>query len=153
GGRGRTANPVTVAVRELDLAGTTSKTKFVPEVYLHNSVDVRLAVLQGLLDTDGGPVRQRGRTCRIHYSTCSERLASDVLFLVRSLGGVAYVRTRQAAGRPPGGTAERPVFHRNDSHILDIRLPAGVAPFRLRRKAERYEAGGAGRPMRFIESI
>jgi phosphate starvation-inducible PhoH-like protein len=58
-----------------------------------------------------------------------------VLFLVRSLGGVAYV------------------FHRYDAYVVDIRLPAGVAPFRLARKAATYDSTGGGRPMRFIDSI
>jgi phosphate starvation-inducible protein PhoH and related proteins len=157
-GRGRggvvTANPVTQAVRDLGLAGTTSATKFVPVDYLLNSVAVRLAVLQGLLDSDGGPVRQRGRTCRVQYTTVSDRLRDDVLFLVRSLGGVAYARTRPAAGRAPGRTSRGPVWHRHDAHVLDIRLPAGVVPFRLARKAAAYDAaGGGGRPMRFVDSI
>ena len=153
GGRGPIANPLTEALRDLDLAGTRSTDKFVPEVYLHNAAAIRLGVLQGLLDTDGGPVQQAGRSCRIQYSTCSPRLRDDVVFLVRSLGGVAYARTRRADGRRPGGTAERPVYHRSDAYALDIRLPEGIAPFRLRRKAQRYAATGGGRPMRFIDSI
>ena len=64
GGRGGVivANPVTAVLRELGLAGTCSSTKFVPESYLHNAPEVRLAVLQGLLDTDGGPVTQSRRS-------------------------------------------------------------------------------------------
>jgi phosphate starvation-inducible PhoH-like protein len=147
------ANPVTVMLRDLGLAGTRSNTKFVPEAYLHNSSDVRLAVLQGLLDTDGGPVTQDGRTCRIQYGTSSERLRDDVVFLVRSLGGVAYRRTRAAAGRAPGRARERDVHHRWDAYVLDIRLPEGVEPFRLARKRELYHRHGGGRPMRFIHSI
>jgi phosphate starvation-inducible PhoH-like protein len=129
------ANPVTAALRELRLAGTRSSTKFVPERYLYNGRDVRLALLQGLLDTDGGPVTQKGRGSRIQYSTCSDQLADDVVFLVRSLGGVAYRHTGA------------------DAFILDIRLPAGLEPFRLRRKRELYKEHGGGRPMRFVESI
>jgi phosphate starvation-inducible PhoH-like protein len=147
------SNPVTVVLRELDLAGTRSNTKFVPDLYLHNSSDVRLAVLQGLLDTDGGPVTQHDRTCRIQYATCSERLRDDVVFLVRSLGGVAYWRTRAAAGRRPGRARGRDVHHRSDAFSLDIRLPEGIEPFRLTRKREVYRRFGAGRPMRFIHSI
>jgi phosphate starvation-inducible PhoH-like protein len=147
------SNPVTTALRELGLAGTRSKTKFVPPLYLHNSPHARLAVLQGLLDTDGGPVTQRARTCRIQYSTCSSRLANDVVFLVRSLGGVAYSRRRKAKGRPPGRAGGRAVHHRSDAYILDIRLPAGLQPFRLGRKRDVYEEHGPGRPMRFIDSI
>jgi phosphate starvation-inducible PhoH-like protein len=146
-------NPVTAAVRELGLWGTRSNTKFIPDVYLHNSADVRLAVLQGLLDTDGGPVTQVDRTCRIQYTTVSQRLRDDVMFLVRSLGGVVYSRTRPAAGRKPGRAKGRDIYHRQDAHILSIRLPAGIEPFRLSRKAAKYRADGGGRPMRYIDSI
>ncbi len=147
------SNPVTVVLRDLGLAGTRSNTKFVPALYLHNSSDVRLAVLQGLLDTDGGPVTQRGRTCRIQYGTSSERLRDDVVFLVRSLGGVAYWRTRVAAGRVPGRARGRDVHHRLDAFVLDVRLPDGIEPFRLTRKRELYRTVGGGRPMRFIHGI
>jgi phosphate starvation-inducible protein PhoH and related proteins len=147
------SNPVTVVLRDLGLAGTRSTTKFVPDVYLRNAAGVRLAVLQGLLDTDGGPVTQSGRTCRIQYGTSSERLRDDVVFLVRSLGGVAYWRTRAAAGRRPGRARGRDVHHRSDAFVLDIRLPAGIQPFRLTRKREDYRVTGGGRPMRFVHSI
>jgi len=148
------ANPVTVALRELELAGTRSATKFVPERYRHNAPEVRLAVLQGLLDADGGPVLQTGRSCRVQYSTCSSQLRDHVVYLVRSLGGVAYSRTRIAEGRPPGRARGRAVHHRSDAFALDIRLPDGIAPFRLSRKAALYdEHGGGGRPKRFVESI
>jgi phosphate starvation-inducible PhoH-like protein len=155
GGRGglRIANPVTEVVRALELGGTRSNTKFVPPQYLVNSSGVRLAVLQGLLDTDGGPVRQAGRTCRIQYTTCSPRLRDDVIWLVRSLGGVAYSRTRAAEGRRPGRARGRPVPYRSDAFVVDIRLPEGVQPFRLGRKKAAYEASGAGRPMRFVDRV
>ena len=157
GSRGglRIANPVTVAMRELGLAGTRSATKFVPSCYLANSVEVRLAVLQGLLDdrTAGGPVAAFGRTCRVQYTTTSPQLADDVMYLVRSLGGTVYRRVRFAAGRPPGFANGRPVGYRQDAHVLDIRLPRGIAPFRLTRKMHAYDATGGGRPMRFIDAI
>ncbi|MCN9239535.1 PhoH family protein [Streptomyces sp. RY43-2] len=147
-------NPVTRGLRELDLLRTRSHTKFVPDVYLHNSADVRLAVLQGLLDSDGDPVTQQDRTCRIQYATTSILLRDDVIALVQSLGGVAYARRRAAEGRAPGRANGREVAHRHDAHIIDIRLPDGIEPFRLARKRDKYHAaGGGGRPMRFIDSI
>jgi phosphate starvation-inducible protein PhoH and related proteins len=122
--------------RQLGLAGCRSETNFVPASYRFNSADVRLGVLQGLLDSDGEPLVQRERTCRIQYTTTSQQLRDDAVFLVRSLGGVAHTRLR------------------HDAYIIDIRLPAGIEPFRLTRKREKYNAqGGCGRPMRFIESI
>jgi phosphate starvation-inducible PhoH-like protein len=147
------ANPATVVLRELGLAGTRSATKFVPPCYLVNSFEVRLAVLQGLLDSDGGPVTQIGRTCRVQYATTSPRLRDDVLYLVRSLGGVAYVRTRKAEGRKPGWAGGREVPYRQDAYVLDIRMHPGVPPFRLTRKREQFERHTGGRPMRFIDSI
>ena len=147
-------NPVTGVARRLGLHGTRSTTKFVPDLFLYNSANVRLALLQGLLDADGGPVAQRGRTCRVQYTTTSPRLRDDVIFLVRSLGGVAYTRVRPALGRPPGLVKGRAVYHRHDAYSLDIRLPEGIEPFRLTRKLQKYRAeGGGGSPMRFIESI
>src|SRR5919205_1005108 len=111
-------NPLTQALRELNLEGTYSSTKFIPEVYLYNSAEIRLALLQGLLDTDGGPVTQEGRTCRIQYCTTSERLKDDVVFLVRSLGGVAYWRRRGAEGRKPGFARGREIPCRSDTFVL-----------------------------------
>ncbi|NKY27056.1 PhoH family protein [Nocardia gamkensis] len=148
-----TPNPVTLIARQLGLAGTRSDTKFVPREYLLNDYEVRLGVLQGLLDSDGGPVTQSGRTCRIQFSTVSRQLRDDVVFLVQSLGGVVTVRTRAAEGRKPGLARGRSVTHRSDAHVLDIRLPEGVTPFRLARKATKYRESGGGRPMRFIDRI
>jgi phosphate starvation-inducible PhoH-like protein len=124
--------------RRLGLAGARPNTKFIPEGYLLNSPDVRLAVLQGLLDSDGGLVIEQGRTCRIQFTTASERLRDDVVFLVESLGGVVSRRTRAAKGQ---------------KHILDIRLPEGAIPFRLARKAAKYGATGGGRPKRYVDRI
>ncbi|MGH8969097.1 MAG: PhoH family protein [Actinomycetes bacterium] len=147
------AHPVTVALEQLELTGHRAPTKFIPPQYALNTSDVRLALLQGLLDTDGGPVTEAGRTCRVQYSTVSADLRDDVVWIVRSLGGVAYVRTRRAEGRKPGVANGLPVWHRHDAYIIDIRLPAGVAPFRLARKAALYDAAGGGRPMRMVDSI
>ena len=144
---------LTEALRELELSGTKSATKFVPEIYLYNDAETRLAVLQGLLDTDGGPVTRPNRTCQIQYTTTSERLRDDVIFLVRSLGGIATYRRRKAAGRKPGFANGRAVGYNNDAFILEIRLPANIQPFRLARKVEIYAEHGGGRPVRFIKNI
>ena len=62
-------------------------------------------------------------------------------------------RRRKAKGRKPGFANGREVSYRNDAFVMDIRLPEGLEPFRLRRKADIYRAHGGGRPMRFIKSI
>jgi len=117
-------------------AGTRSKYEVIPEDYLFNSPDVRLAVLQGLLDSDGGPVTQQGRTCRIQFGTASARLRDDVAFWVQSLGGVVYQAHPQSGGTEAWtGTWSRGA-PRSDAHILDIRLPEGFCSIRSARKRE-----------------
>ncbi|MFI0236158.1 PhoH family protein [Streptomyces sp. NPDC016845] len=134
-----------------ELIGTRSHTEFVPDDYLYNTAEVRLAVLQGLLDSDGVPVTQKDRTCRVRFSTTSILLRDDVIGLVQSLGGVAHTRRRPAGEREQGSAR---AAHRRDAHVVDIRLPEGIEPFRLARKRDKYRgAGGGGRPMRFIDSI
>ena len=123
---------VTAPLCELDLVGIHSHSSWIPDVYLHNSEDVRIALLQGLLDSDGGAVSPRDMSYRIRYTTPSDPLRDGVVELVRSLGGVACS---------------------DDSPVLEIELPASIAPFRLTRKAEAYRSAGGGRPMRFIDSI
>jgi phosphate starvation-inducible PhoH-like protein len=146
-------NPVTDVMRQLHLLGCGSRTKFVPEVYLRNTPEIRIAVLQGLLDADGGPATQKGRTCRIQFTTVSPRLRDNVVFLVQSLGGVVYWRARPSSERKPGLAKGRQVRHRHDAYVLDIRLPEGIEPFRLSRKADTYKAHGGGRPMRYVDRI
>ncbi|CAM5251767.1 hypothetical protein STANM309S_01044 [Streptomyces tanashiensis] len=104
------------ALRDLDLWGATSHDKFIPEQFKNATIKDRLAVLQGLLDTDG-TVHQDGMS--VSLCSASRLLAEDVAWLVRSLGGRARVL--------PKGTA----FN------VSVALPDEYPPFRLTRKAER----------------
>lgn len=69
----------------LNLLGKKSHTKFIPKEYLFDSVENRVALLQGLMDTDG-TVDKQGR---ISFSTNSSQLRDDIILLVRGLGGLA----------------------------------------------------------------
>lgn len=70
---------------DMQLYMTNSHTKFIPNEYKYNTSEIRVAVLQGLIDTDGWI---NGST--FCYCTCSERLKDDVLEIARSLGIKAY---------------------------------------------------------------
>jgi phosphate starvation-inducible PhoH-like protein len=132
-----TAHPGTDVRHDVRLGVHPTLTTSVPAEYLFNSAAVRIAVLQGLLD-DAGHLTQSGR---IQYTTTAAHLRDDVVWLVRSLGGTAY--------RPVSPAVE----HRHDAHMVEIRLPASIEPFRLGRKRDVYRKSGGGTPMRFIDSI
>lgn len=134
---GTNTNHFKDACRALGLLGKRSWEKFVPAEYLFNVREVRLALLQGLMDTDG-TVSKPSPTCpnkwATSFCTTSPMLAENVAYLVRSLGG------KCSAGK----------WHRNKyTHkgekrtgrprvILQIRMH-DECPFRLKRKIERWE--------------
>ena len=80
-------NKLKVKLELLGLWGLKSEDKFIPSVYLYNSIKNRIMLLQGLMDTDGY-VDKRGHC--IFYSV-SEKLAKSVQWIVRSLGGKATI--------------------------------------------------------------
>ena len=84
-------NPVKQLIEDVALAGTSSFTKFIPKVYLHSSIEQRKELLRALMDCDGS-VDKQGSTCE--YTTVSKQLCEDVCYLVRSLGGLAKVKSR-----------------------------------------------------------
>lgn len=71
-------------LKKMELGVHGSK-KFIPEQYLYGSIEQRLALLQGLMDTDG-TITETGRTS---FCSCSPQLLKDVMQLARSLGGTA----------------------------------------------------------------
>ncbi|WLP90198.1 PhoH family protein [Gordonia sp. NB41Y] len=148
-GAGGTAAQTTTSTTD-PAPGETAISESIPRQYLFNTADVRLAVLQGLMDTDDGLVIAAARTPLVQYTTVSDRLADDVTFLVQSLGGVVSRRIRVAEGRTAGGAGGRAVA---DDHVLDIRLPAGMIPFRSVGKIAEYAVTESDQPERYIESI
>ncbi len=117
GKRGR----IKETLNQLGLLGKDSHTKFIPDNYKYNSVDVRLAVLQGLLDTDGYATSDN----LIQYTSVSKRLCDDVRFLVESLGGIANLSEKPCGynGRVTG-----------IAYTLTIRFDEPQKYFRLTRK-------------------
>ncbi|GHC49683.1 hypothetical protein GCM10010507_26830 [Streptomyces cinnamoneus] len=129
-------NPVIQALRDLELWGATSHTKFVPDAYRTAPVKDRLAVLQGLMDTDG-TVDKNGYS--VSFCSVSRALAEDVAWLVRSLGGRARVLPKKQA------------FN------VSVAMPTEFTPFRLERKAarlvERRKYNTFRRGVRSIEHV
>ena len=74
-------------IRSVGLVGRTSISKFIPEQYKYSSIQDRIELMQGLIDTDGTV----DKTGSMYYYTVSRQLAEDVLFIARSLGCWASV--------------------------------------------------------------
>ena len=113
-----------------------SNKKFVPENYKMNSKEVRLEVLQGLLDTDGTIGTHRSGKCRIQYTSTSKQLAEDVMFLVRSLGGHAYCRLRKFSEKDSHEYEGHTIRHVHNAYVVDIMME--LCPFKLSRKAVKH---------------
>lgn len=106
----------------------TSRSKFIPEEYLLGSIEQRLELLRGLMDGDGTTGQSHGvkRQSRSHtYDTFSKSLAEDVEQLVRSLGGISYIREYK---RDEDTTAYNVV----------VNMPKHN-PYKLKRKADQWK--------------
>ena len=136
GGKGPGSNPLLNALRGYGLLGKRSYEKSIPREFLFNSIGVRLAVLRGLMDTDG-TVHRDGTMQR--FCTTSQALADDVQFLVRSLGGIATIRQIKNASR--------------GAYIVLLTMPNGVNPFSLPRKAIRVRDKAKYGVRRYITAV
>lgn len=63
----------------------TAEKKHIPNIYLESSVEDRMELLKGLMDTDG----KVGKNNRLSFSTTSKKLKDDFILLCRSLGFIA----------------------------------------------------------------
>lgn len=98
--------------------------KHIPEVYFSASREQRLALLQGLMDTDG-TVGSRGG--QVEFSQKSERLTADVLRLLSTFGIKAHHKIVQKSISTTGFVGTY--------HLITFTTDLPV--FRLSRKASR----------------
>jgi phage terminase large subunit-like protein len=103
--------------------------KHVPEEYLTGSIQQRLDLLRGLMDTDGyAESPKRHRTPRVEFVSKDRALAEAVLELARSLGFKPSIK---------------------EGRVLWTAWDDDLAPFHLTRKRERL----AKRPDRLTRSM
>lgn len=81
------SNPIKDILRDLGLYKTDSATKFIPAIYKTSKLQDRLALLAGLIDTDG-----HYNEGIYDYISKSLQLANDIVFIARSVGLAAYVK-------------------------------------------------------------
>lgn len=75
-------------LKKLGLWNRTCEYKFIPDVYFTGSYKQRMALLNGLMDTDGTV----GKLKCVSFTSCSNNLAKQIQQLVWSLGGIAKIR-------------------------------------------------------------
>lgn len=125
-------NPLSKILKDLGLWGRKSTNKFIPEEYKMGPIGVRRALAKGLLDSDGSVCEGASWA---EYSTASEQLKEDFLFIARSLGWRAKCKERESSWR------------------IHIKLPKGEIPFRLPRKRRRWNEHSKHHANHAIESI
>lgn len=128
--KGKGPNKYREGLKTMGLMGKRSWEKFIPHEYLHGSREQRLHLLQGLMDTDGTITKEKSSS----YSTTSYRLALEVQYLVRSIGGVAAVRPRF-----PHYTYKGEKRKGRDAYDVDIRVKKPSELFRISRKKVRTD--------------
>jgi superfamily II DNA or RNA helicase len=117
-------NRIREIMKELGLNGLKSGDKFIPDSYKINDRESRLELLAGLIDTDGS-LSGAG----FEYSSKSERLADDVVFVARSLGFAAYKSVKTVK--------ERDYFRvsiSGDCSEIPTRIPRKQASARQQKK-------------------
>jgi len=121
-------NSLLEKLRSMNLMGTVSHTKFVPDEYLLGSRQQRLDLLNGLLDTDG----HAGIGGTASFTTTSLNLAETVQYLVWSLGGIASFTPKTKYYTYKGEKKMgKPAIQ------VNIRYPKPSELFTLPRKKER----------------
>lgn len=142
--KGHTTNVVLDILRGLDLMEHKSNSKFIPDIYKFSSKSSRLALLKGLLDTDG----HCGDHSSIEYVSVSKRLALDAQFLVWSFGGKATLSTKIPTYTYKGEKREGQLAYR-----LRISFPGNEAPFKLSRKANIWKPRTKYPPTRGFDKV
>lgn len=119
-------------ISRLGLARCVSYSKFIPDEYLYDSIENRIALLQGLMDTDGtvedvGPkAKASNRRAHPSFWTTSEKLKDNILTLIYGLGGIARWSKRSKEG---SGVKNK------DAYVIYFNFPENNFPiFRLERK-------------------
>lgn len=138
--------PFTRLISKYNLLGIKSDLKFIPNDYKFNSIENRIKLLQGLMDSDG-TIERKSRS--FVFSTSSLKLIEDFRFLVESLGGVVNkLRTKKGKYKK-----NNKLIDCKNSYSYSFRLPNNINPFLLKRKSEQVKLKSKYFPIRYIKDI
>lgn len=80
------ADKVRAELKRLNLKDKYSHNKFIPNEYLYDSIENRMELIKGLIDTDGHVRITHGGSMHYSYSTKNIKLAEQIRTLALSLG-------------------------------------------------------------------
>ena len=111
-----------------------SKDRFIPSVYLRNSIEDRKKLLQGLMDSDGSCTNNR-----TSFSSTSIKLILDVIELVNSLGGTAIQNS--------------PDIREDKTTSYRLNIKTFFCPFNVSKKKNSWKLSLKNGPSRYISNI
>lgn len=130
-------NPLRIVLENLGLYGKLSYDKFIPEIYKNASLNQKLELIQGLIDSDGYCAKNKNS---IEFYSTSEKLIDDFKDILNSIGGIGKKRPKQTSftynnehkkGRP--------------SYVLTVIYSDIQKCASLPRKSERLQERSIGR--------
>lgn len=133
------------------LDNKNSYEKRIPDIFKYSTIENRLSILQGLMDSDGHCMFNKKNPNIFEgteYVSTSKELADDVAEIVHSLGGI--VRTHEYVGAYKKDGVKRIC---RKYYRLNIKLSHGMNPFRLKRKSEKYSEPQKYQVARYIKNI
>lgn len=130
---------------EIGIWGARAWEKEIPDLYMKATPQHRLAILQGLFDTDGTPATAG----RVEFSTSSPMLARQVRELVWSLGGTATMGVRDA----PKYTYKGETRTGRPAYRVQVKLPGKLDCFRLSRHLKVAPSKRQREPYRALDRI
>lgn len=141
-------SPLKKSIIDLNL-NVSCKHKFIPDIYKRSSIEARVWLIKGLMDTDGHINEDGG----LEFTNTNERLVDDMADVLRSLGvsckkayckrsGSSFVKDKDGIQRE---------IKRNDYYRLYIYSNKNV--FCLSRKAERVNRKRKCNTKPFIKNI
>lgn len=118
-----------LALSDLNLYGAKSVSKFIPDIYKNASTNQKIALIQGLVDTDGHVEKKSGS---LSITTVSKQMAIDIQEIIQSIGGIAKIRTKTNCGYNKDGV----FIPCKDAHTIAITYHTPKTLARLSRKKD-----------------
>lgn len=142
---GRSKTEILKQIIELGLHKKYSYEKHIPKEYLYTTIENRLSLLQGLMDSDGTV-----STNALSYSSSSPQLSRDFEELTRSLGFRCVTSTKKTSyTSPTGNKVDGRISYRSSLQINSL----NINPFRCLTKKSKFIPMKGRYCERYIEKI